>query len=156
MKEAVAVAAGVDVSYVALTVMASSVNLFFTISTPPSASPDMLESSLSSSLGSAADASSALGITVVRTAVQLTTPSGASDAVVEAQASSIANDIIDDAASLGTAVLVTVIVAPTVFVLCLLALLTYCCMRHRRLQSTRPTPAPMVAVGKAVPANVLR
>ena len=146
MREAVAIAAGVDLSYVALTITAASVSLQFTIITPPSASSDGLESNLSRSMGTSADASSALGIRVESAAVRVTTYSAASNLPVgEAQTRVIA-DVVNEEASLGNDTLIAIVVGPTVVVLCLLAGLIYCCMRRhgslclpwrrRRLQST--------------------
>ena len=60
----IATAAGVDASAVTLTITAGSVLITATIAVPASTTADAVQTSLSSSLGTAADASTALGVTV--------------------------------------------------------------------------------------------
>ena len=64
LRQAVATAAGVDKSLVTIEVAAASVIITATIAVPASMSAAALKTSLSSSLGTAAAASAALGITV--------------------------------------------------------------------------------------------
>ena len=64
MQQKVATAAGVDKSLVTIQVTAASVRITATIAVPISKTADEVKASLSSSLGTAAAASTALGITV--------------------------------------------------------------------------------------------
>ena len=64
LQQKVADAAGVDKSLVTISVAAASVRITATIAVPASTTADALKTSLSSTLGTAADASTALGITV--------------------------------------------------------------------------------------------
>ena len=64
LQQSVAAAAGVDASLVAIAVAAASVRITATIGVPASMTADAVRASLSSTLGTAADASAALGITV--------------------------------------------------------------------------------------------
>jgi len=64
LQQKVANAAGVDKSLVTMRVTAASVRIIATIAVPASMAPDAVQASLSSTLGTAADASAALGITV--------------------------------------------------------------------------------------------
>jgi len=64
LQQKVANAAGVDESFVTIRVTAASVLITATIAVPASMTPDAVQASLSSTLGTAADASAALDITV--------------------------------------------------------------------------------------------
>ena len=64
LQQKVATAAGVDKSLVTIEVTAASVRIIATIAVPTSKTADQVKTSLSSSLGTADDASTALGITV--------------------------------------------------------------------------------------------
>ena len=64
LQQKVANAAGVDKSFVTISVAAASVRITATIGVPASMTADAVRASLSSTLGTAADASAALGITV--------------------------------------------------------------------------------------------
>ena len=64
LQQKVATAAGVDKSLVTISVAAGSVLITATIAVPASTTADAVQTSLSSSLGTAADASTALGVTV--------------------------------------------------------------------------------------------
>ena len=64
LQQKVADAAGVDRSFVTVSVAAASVRISATIGVPASMTADAVRASLSSTLGTAADASEALGITV--------------------------------------------------------------------------------------------
>ena len=64
LQQKVANAAGVDESFVTIRVTAASVLITATIAVPASMTPDAVQASLSSTLGTAADASEALEITV--------------------------------------------------------------------------------------------
>ena len=64
LQQKVATAAGVDKSLVTIKVTAASVRITATIAVPTSKTADQVKTSLSSSLGTADDASTALGITV--------------------------------------------------------------------------------------------
>ena len=64
LQQKVANAAGVDQSLVTILVAAASVRITATIAVPASTTADAVQTSLSSSFGTAADASTALGITV--------------------------------------------------------------------------------------------
>ena len=64
LQQKVADAAGVDKSFVTISVAAASVRITATIGVPASMTADAVRASLSSTLGTAADASEALGITV--------------------------------------------------------------------------------------------
>ena len=64
LQQKVANAAGVDASFVTISVAAASVRITATIGVPASMTADAVRASLSSTLGTAADASEALGITV--------------------------------------------------------------------------------------------
>ena len=63
-QQKVANAAGVDQSLVTILVAAASVRITATIAVPASTTADAVQTSLSSSFGTAADASTALGVTV--------------------------------------------------------------------------------------------
>ena len=64
LQQKVANAAGVDQSLVTILVAAASVRITATIAVPASTTADAVQTSLSSSFGTAADASTALGVTV--------------------------------------------------------------------------------------------
>ena len=64
LQQKVAVAAGVDKLLVTIRVVAASVRITATIAVPASTTADAVQTSLSSTLGTAATASAALGVTV--------------------------------------------------------------------------------------------
>ena len=64
LQQKVADAAGVDKSLVTILVAAASVRITATIAVPASTTADAVQTSLSSTLGTAATASAALGVTV--------------------------------------------------------------------------------------------
>jgi len=64
LQQKVANAAGVDASFVTISVAAASVRITATIAVPASMTAEQVKTLLSSSLGTAEDASTALGITV--------------------------------------------------------------------------------------------
>ena len=64
LQQKVSNVAGVDKSFVTIRVTAASVRITATIAVPASMTPDAVQTSLSSTLGTAADASEALGVTV--------------------------------------------------------------------------------------------
>ena len=64
LQQGIATAAGVQASLVTISVAAASVRISATIGVPASMTADAVRASLSSTLGTAADASAALGITV--------------------------------------------------------------------------------------------
>jgi len=72
----VAIAAGVPKPAVTISVAAASVRITATIAVPASTTTDAVEASLASTLGNAADASAALGITVEEDPTWLTESSG--------------------------------------------------------------------------------
>ena len=67
LQSAIAASAGVDASLVTISVAAGSVLITATIAVPASSTAEAVQTSLAATLGTAATASAALGVTVVST-----------------------------------------------------------------------------------------
>lgn len=99
---AVAAAAGVPPSSVAITVLAASVRLYATITPAAGQSTAALSSAISSSLGSAAAASAAFGATVESAAtVTITTSGAAEQAITQAPSGQPTGPVPPEDSSLG-------------------------------------------------------
>ena len=121
LQQKVATAAGVDTSLVAISVAPGSVIITATIAVPASATAATVQSSLYSTMGTAADASAVLGITVE------------SDPTITTE-STIASE--DSPSDLALPIIIVIVAGSFALVACFTSFV--CLVMHKRQQQNKP------------------
>ena len=146
IKAGIASAAGIDQMYVTVTYTAGSISVTAMVTAHSGASAAYLESAFLTNLGTTADASTALGVTVETVPTTTTTTQSAINNGLFNNIVNNLNNAVTNAVALGTTILIVIIVVPIVVVVLIISLIVYCCCCKKKQKTTAVGGAPQSGV----------